>query len=206
MRLSPPAPLPVLLETASRWVMQGLLAKLRARGHDRLTEGHLMLIVNLDCGTTHASAVAQRMGVSRQAVFRTTRELQALGLLTLEADPARGNQKIVVMTESGSRLALDARAALAEIDAALAARLGPEAAARLRAALEAGWGEPPGDDGGATPPQAAATRPRSGALPCIRDMHRCCTEYAYVRRARARACHARSGLPVDTKLRLPSAS
>jgi DNA-binding MarR family transcriptional regulator len=154
MRLTPPAPLPVLLETASRWVMQGLLAKLEARGHDRLTEGHLMLIANLDCGTTHASAVAQRMGVSRQAVFRTTRELQALGLLTLEADPARGNQKIVVMTESGSRLALDARAALAEIDAALAARLGPEAAARLRAALEAGWGEPPGDDGGATPPQA----------------------------------------------------
>lgn len=111
----------------------------------------MMLIANLDCGATHASAVAQRMGVSRQAIFRTTRELQALGLLRLETDPGRGNQKLVVMTEEGMRLVRDARAALAEVDAALAARIGPEAAAQLRAVLEAEWGESLGDGAGAEP-------------------------------------------------------
>jgi DNA-binding transcriptional LysR family regulator len=55
------------------------------------------------------------------------------------------------MTEEGMRLVRDARAALAEVDAALAARIGPEAAAQLRAALEAEWGYAPGDEAGAEP-------------------------------------------------------
>lgn len=143
MRTTPPAPLTVLFQSASQWVMHGLLAKLHGRGYADITEPHLMLLGNLDCGTTHASAIAQRMGVSRQAIYRTVRDLQALDVLRLEDDPERGNQKLVVMTEHGFQLVAQARTALAEIEATLNKRIGAAAVRGLREALEDSWGAAP---------------------------------------------------------------
>lgn len=136
-----PAPLTVLLQTASYWVMQGLMAGLTAKGYTGLTEAHLTLLGNLDCGTTHASAVAQRIGLSRQAIYRTIREMEAMSYLELQDDPNRRNQKLVVMTDAGMHLALDARAALASLEETLGRRIGDKAIIALRASLEQGWGE-----------------------------------------------------------------
>ena len=137
----PPAPLTVLLQTASHWVMQGLMAALAAKGYTGLTETHLTLLGNLDCGTTHASAVAQRIGLSRQAIYRTIREMEAMSYLELQDDPNRRNQKLVVMTDAGMRLALDARAALAKVEETLGQRVGGKAILALRASLEQSWGD-----------------------------------------------------------------
>ena len=151
VQVSPPAPLTVLLQTASQWVMHALVARLHACGHDRVTEAHLVLFGNLDCGTTYASAIAQRMRVSRQAISKTLRELQTLGLVRLENDPVRANQKRVVMTTGGMRLATDARRELADIEARLADRIGREASEALRSILETGWGDAPTEPSGARP-------------------------------------------------------
>ena len=123
-KTSPPAPLTVLLQTASQWVMTGLLNALHLQGYADITEPHLILIGNLDCGTTHAAAVAQRMGVSRQAINRTLRELETQGFLRLEEDPVRRNQKIIVITESGVELVTHARRALDELEELLGSRIG----------------------------------------------------------------------------------
>lgn len=133
-------PLTVLLETASQSFLRDLTARLRARGYETVTEPHLVLFGNLDCGATHAAQIAQRMGVSRQAISKTLRELQELGFLRLEDDPGRRNQKLVVMVERGMQLALDARAELRRIEAEIADRIGTDAMAALRMALEKGWG------------------------------------------------------------------
>ncbi len=137
----PPAPLTVLLQTASHWVMQGLIAELKAKNYTGLTEAHLTLLGNLDCGTTHAAAVAQRIGLSRQAIYRTVKEMEAMEFLTLQDDPLRRNQKLVLMTVSGMQLAMDARQALANLEQTLGDRIGAEALAALRAALQQGWGD-----------------------------------------------------------------
>jgi DNA-binding MarR family transcriptional regulator len=151
MRLSPPAPLTVLLQTAWQWVVHALLARLHAKGYERVTEAHLVLFGNLDCGTTYASAIAQRMRVSRQAISKTLREMQSLGLIALENDPARANQKLVVMTAEGMRLATDARRELADIETQLADRIGREEAEALRGILETGWGDAPTEPSGEGP-------------------------------------------------------
>lgn len=137
----PPPPLTVLLQTASEWVSHSLLTILRGRGHTYLTPSHIMLLGNLDCGTTYASAAAARLGISRQAVYRTVRELEEMDILRLENATDRRNQKEIVMTDAGKALANDARAALAEIEATLADRIGAESSRALRQALESGWGE-----------------------------------------------------------------
>lgn len=133
-------PLTVLLETASQSVLRDIATRLRARGYETITEPHLVLFGNLDCGATHAAQIAQRMGVSRQAISKTLRELKELGFLRLEDDPGRRNQKLVVMVERGMQLALDARAELRRIEAEIADRIGTDAMAALRMALEKGWG------------------------------------------------------------------
>ena len=134
-------PLSLLMQTATRWVNRSVLSLMATKGYSGLTEPHLNLLANLDCGITHASAVAQQMGVSRQAIYRTTSELQQLGILTLEEDPKKRNQKLIVMTELGMRLALDARNVLNEIESELAERVGVAGITNLRTTLEAEWGD-----------------------------------------------------------------
>lgn len=136
-------PLTVLLEAASKSVLRSLLERLRTRGYRDVTEPHLILFGNLDCGATHAAQIAQRMQVSRQAISKTLRELQSLELLRLEDDSQRRNQKIVVMTDLGMQFATDARGALDEVERALAERMGQGTVEKLREALEIGWGRAP---------------------------------------------------------------
>jgi DNA-binding MarR family transcriptional regulator len=138
---TPPEPLTVLLQKASQSILRSLREALAARGYDEVSESHLILFGNLDCGATYAAAIAQRMSVSRQAISRTLRELEQLGFVRLEDDAARRNQKLVVMTGRGRRLALDARDELARIEDGLARDMGRELAGALRAALERGWGQ-----------------------------------------------------------------
>lgn len=140
----PPPPLLVLIHTAARWVTQGLLDALSARGHASLTEAHLSLLANLDCGATHASAVAARMGVTRQAMNRPVQEMVALGYLRQESDPEKKNQKLLIMTDLGVRLAIDAREAMSWVEAELGNRIGIDAGKDLRRALELSWGPSPG--------------------------------------------------------------
>jgi DNA-binding MarR family transcriptional regulator len=91
------------------------------------------------------------MRVSRQAISKTLREMQSLGLIALENDPARANQKLVVMTAEGMRLATDARRELADIETQLADRIGRQEAEALRSILETGWGDAPTEPSGEGP-------------------------------------------------------
>jgi DNA-binding MarR family transcriptional regulator len=137
-QLKNPTPLTLLLQSCERRVMEGLLTRLRP-DFPEISAAHLTLFGALDCGVTHASAVAARLGVSRQAVARTARELDALGYLRLEEDPGQRNRHRLTMTDAGMRLAIAGRAALAEIEAELEARIGGADLAALRAALERDW-------------------------------------------------------------------
>jgi len=90
------------------------------------------------------------MQVSRQAISKTLREMQALGFIQLENDHDRRNQKLVVMTNRGLQLAVAARSELRDIETAIARRIGAEAIAALRGALVKGWGNPVGPNRGTT--------------------------------------------------------
>lgn len=128
------------------WMTNSLLNLMSKLGHDKLTAAHLQFMNYLDCGDTHPSAIARRIGVSRQAIYRSTRELQKLGVLEMLTDPQNGNQKIIHMTEYGNKVALDARQALNEIEVELSQRLGKKDFAQLQNLLRADWGKIMGQD------------------------------------------------------------
>ena len=127
-------PLGLLLIDAQQWMSQTVLQAMNQRGLE-LTQAEFTFLANLDCGETHASSVARRMGISRQAVYRTTRMLSNRGLLTLASDPEKGNQKIIVMTEAGRQFISAARVCLEEVEEELARRIGREHTTALTTAL-----------------------------------------------------------------------
>lgn len=108
-----------------------------------MTDAQLAIFANLDCGATSAIDLARRVGLTRQAISRSLRDLATAELVTLEPDPTRRNTNQIVLTNRGNALATQARAALAAIETELTHRIGPDAAQALRAALEVEWGQAP---------------------------------------------------------------
>lgn len=86
------------------------------RGHDAASPAVLGFLGELECGVNYSAEIARRLGVSRQMVGKTVRELCALGLLQIADDPQRRNRKVITFTAGGERLMADARLLLANLD------------------------------------------------------------------------------------------
>ena len=80
------------------------------------------------------------MGITRQAVYKTTKELQRIGVLELLDDQADGRQKVISMTPQGERIAIDARECLDLVEAQLVQRIGKQNFDALRQILKQDWG------------------------------------------------------------------
>ena len=133
-------PLGQTLINAHQWFSSSLLQLMHSRGHKDITAAHLTFFCSLNCGMTHASEVARRMGITRQAVYKTTKELQRLGVLELLDDPADGRQKVISMTSQGERIARDARDCLDLVEGQLIRRIGNQNFNALRHILQQDWG------------------------------------------------------------------
>lgn len=97
---------------AQKW----LVDHLRDRGFTELTQSQLNFLGTLDCGPTSASQVAQRLGITRQAVHKTVRELETCGWLSSDADPILRNQRVITFTNEGERMMSEARALFQQLD------------------------------------------------------------------------------------------
>ena len=131
-----------LLDRRYAWFEDALLRICERSGRTSLGKADLRLLTHLDCGTTHSSELARRLGVSRQAVGKLMKNLVAEGLVQLEIDPERRNMKRIVMTDEGTRWIREAVGELQKIEKALVRRIGGKRVAALRQALEADWGSP----------------------------------------------------------------
>lgn len=116
-------------------LLDWLVTELRAEGFEDLTGTMLSFLGQLDCGENSASALARTLCVSRQAVHKQVRELEALGWLETRPHPLKGNQRIIVFTAEGERMMSVARDRFAALDRKLDAGLGispAELSERLR--------------------------------------------------------------------------
>jgi DNA-binding MarR family transcriptional regulator len=97
---------------AQKW----LIDLLHSRGFTELTQSQLNFLGALDCGPNYASQVANQLGITRQAVHKTVKELETCGWLQTSSDPIRRNQRIITFTEEGERMMSEARALFKELD------------------------------------------------------------------------------------------
>lgn len=103
-------------------MIEWLLDRLIDQGFVDLSAGHLTFLGALDCGPNHAAELARGMGISRQAVHKKIKELEALGWLQTVSDTELGNQRVILFTAEGERMMSCARKHFAELDKALLAQ------------------------------------------------------------------------------------
>jgi DNA-binding MarR family transcriptional regulator len=101
----------------------------------RLRPVHNHVLRHLDLEGTRASVIAERSGLTRQAITQIVDELEAAGVVTREPDPQDGRAKRVVYTALGRQGFAESRARIAAIEERWEAQLGRERWANLRRAL-----------------------------------------------------------------------
>lgn len=126
-----------LFQRAARGYSELALEKLRALGrYDGLTLFHTALISNLDVEGTRISLLAERAGVSKQAMGQVVDELEKDGLILRMPDPSDKRATLIKFTEKGWQFLQDAYHVKLEIEASYAAILGEEQFATLKSLLE----------------------------------------------------------------------
>lgn len=133
-----------LFMRAFYWADESLQNLISAKGWPAITRAQSLVFVNIGEGVTRPSEIASRIGVTRQAIHQTLNELIEAGYLRLEADPTDKRAKVIRYTEKGAKLGLDALAALHDVEAELARRIGHSTVLGLRQALAVSWGAPVG--------------------------------------------------------------
>ncbi|HEU4408082.1 MAG TPA: MarR family transcriptional regulator [Polyangiaceae bacterium] len=165
-RREPPSPraadpgLAALLSRALRLFSDRAAQRVRALSLPSLRLAHATLLNHLGVGGLRLTDLAERVGVSKQAVGGLVQELEAMGVVRRVADPRDGRAKLVRVTPAGRSALRGGLAAVAEIEGSLAASLGPQRFRRLLGDLSA-----LGDELSAAPPPPRRARRGKPARP-----------------------------------------
>lgn len=100
--------------------------KLRERGHQGLGTTHAALLPHVDLEGTRATTLAQRAGMSKQAVGKVVRDLERQGYVERRLDPADSRATLVSFTAAGWSFLRDAAEVKREIEKEYSAALGEE--------------------------------------------------------------------------------
>lgn len=111
-----------------------LSESLNKQGFTFITPSRLNFLSTLECGINYGSEIARNLGVSRQMVAKTVKELCQAGYLEQQA--GHGKQKEIVFTKEGELLMSSARKLLADIDVVLSQAIGKQRLIELTAHLE----------------------------------------------------------------------
>lgn len=125
------------------WLDRALQKNMAARGWPPLSraESQIMLLASADI--TRPTEISRALGLSRQAINQTIKQLVTAGLVELAEDPQDRRCKIVRFAADGLAMRRDALDVLARLDNYLANTLGTAPLAQLRTAIDTDWGEPP---------------------------------------------------------------
>jgi DNA-binding MarR family transcriptional regulator len=120
------------LGAAQRALIGAMMARLTARGFDGMTPAFASLIPLLDATGARSTALAQRAGVTKQAMSQLVRELEKRGYVEQVADPTDTRAKLVRLTTRGVALRQACLEARGELQALAAKALGEAALTRLQ--------------------------------------------------------------------------
>lgn len=125
-----------LLFKCARLVNERAMARVNARpGGHVLKASYTALFPHLDFVGVPVASLAQKLGISKQAVSQTLAELAGRGIVELVADPDDGRAKRARFTRKGGEAIGDGLAVLRTLEDELAADIGAPRMAALHDAL-----------------------------------------------------------------------
>ena len=128
------------LMLASRAHTAAVTARLAQRGYDDFPFASASLLWLMDEGGTRSTVLAQRAGVTKQAMSQLVRLMERQGYLEQVPDPTDTRAKVVRMTERGEAVKIACVEVRAELNRKVVRNLGTDEAALLEANLDAAAG------------------------------------------------------------------
>ena len=130
-------PIAALLNEVKVAAVRKLFVRLREEGFEHVREGHgcVFGFIDIENGS-RLTELAERAGLTKQAVGEAATELERLGYAQRIPDPTDRRAKIIKLTPSGVEACLTGRRIFAEIEREWAEELGEELIGGLREAAE----------------------------------------------------------------------
>ncbi|WP_239116314.1 MarR family winged helix-turn-helix transcriptional regulator [Planotetraspora phitsanulokensis] len=126
----------MLVGQLGRALQEELFSRLAEQGHPQVQPRHGTVLAVLPATGARATELAQRSGQHKQIVGVIVDELERLGYVRREADPADRRAKLVVPTEAGLDEVDKARTILAQVEQRHRQELGSEVYQVFKTALE----------------------------------------------------------------------
>lgn len=125
-----------LFQKLARAYSEQALTRLEQDGHTGLTLSHTTLISHLDVEGTQVSTLAERAGITKQAMGQIAKELEARQYIVREPDPDDKRGFLVKFTAKGEQFLQDAYQVKLELEATYTQALGTEGMQQLKHLLE----------------------------------------------------------------------
>ena len=129
-------PLIALLDRANRAFQAEMVRKAHADGHTEVKMAHNSVFGTLHGEGARAADMAARAGITRQSMGEVIRDMVALDLLEMKADPNDGRAKIVTYSEHGLDVAWAGFEYLADLEELFEEEFGEQEYAIVRDVLE----------------------------------------------------------------------
>ncbi len=115
-----------LLLRSLRIVSRDVLLELHERGYKELRATHTTLLTNMDLSGDTVTVVAERAGITKQAMGRLAAELEEASYITAAQDPSDARARLLELTELGQRLMLDSLTVMTELERRYANEIGTD--------------------------------------------------------------------------------
>ncbi len=125
------------LLTAARAHAAAVVARLAQRGYVDFPFASASLLWLLDEGGTRSTTLAQRAGVTKQAMSQQVKQMELQGYLEQVPDLGDTRAKVVRMTPRGEAVKAACAEVREELNQAIAMRVGKEKAREMEAHLDA---------------------------------------------------------------------
>ncbi|MFC9996401.1 MarR family winged helix-turn-helix transcriptional regulator [Nocardia sp. NPDC127526] len=129
--------IPTLVMLTGEAVSAKVIEQMHAAGFADIRPAHGFVFQHLIDRNPTVGELAEQLGMTQQGASKLVVELESLGYVTRNADPADRRARRITLTERGTACITTARRARAKSQAALARRLGEPGLAALTAGLVA---------------------------------------------------------------------
>jgi DNA-binding MarR family transcriptional regulator len=130
-------PLPALLNEVKELAISELHARLAEEGHGEIRPGHGCVFRFVEREGSRLTELADRSGLTKQAVGEVVDDLVDLGYVERVGDPRDARAKLIRLTDRGWEGQATAQRIFADIEKRWAREIGREDMAGLRRTLEA---------------------------------------------------------------------
>jgi DNA-binding MarR family transcriptional regulator len=125
-----------MFQRAARAYSELALEKLHSKGHGGLTLFHTALISNLDVEGTNIKLLAERAGMSKQAMGQVADELEKRGYIRANKDSKDKRATLITFTDKGWQFLQDAYQVKQDIERDYESVLGKKGLKQLYTLLE----------------------------------------------------------------------